>query len=213
MIICIQRSIHSVSCSILLAIFLLLGGCASLEKHNVAKTIIVEPKVEETRALTNFHLIGRISVKTNHDGFSGGIRWQHKNQFHHLLLLSPIGQVVAQIEQDDQGIQLITSDQKAYYAPSIEDLTERVFGWKLPITGLEYWIMGRTNPLIVAEIDMDRNDQVIAIRQDGWEINYLDYFSRPVPDRKDVTSAPRIIELNYPNLKLKLVIDSWKNTN
>ncbi|HMU64671.1 MAG TPA: lipoprotein insertase outer membrane protein LolB [Nitrosomonas sp.] len=213
MIIRVQETIYFVSCSILLSTILLLGGCASLEKHSVVKTIVLEPEAEKARDLTNFDLIGRISVKTNNDGFSGGIRWQHKNHFHHLLLLSPIGQVVAQIAQDDQGIQLITSDQKIYYAASIEALTEQVFGWKLPIIGLEYWIMGRANPLIVAEIDMDRDDQVIAIRQDGWEITYLDYFSRSVPQHNKVKSAPRIIELNYPNLKLKLVIDSWKNIN
>ena len=213
MIIRVQRAIHSVSCSILLSAIMLLGGCASLEKHNVAKTIILEPQTEETHILTNFDLVGRISVKTNHDGFSGGIRWQHRNHFHHLLLLSPIGQTVAQIDQDDQGIQLITSDQKIYYAISIEDLTEQVFGWKLPITGLEYWITGKTNPVIVAEIDMDHSDRIIAIRQDGWEITYLDYFSHSVPERTETKSVPRIIELNYPNLKLKLVIDSWKNAN
>lgn len=204
---------QNVSYSMVLSTILLLGGCTSLEKHNVAKTIILEPEAAETRVLANFDLVGRISVKTSNDGFSGGIRWQHRNHFHHLLMLSPIGQVVAQIEQNDQGIQLITSDQKVYYATSIEDLTEQVFGWKLPITGLEYWIMGRANPLIIAEIDMDHNDRVIAIRQDGWEITYLDYFSRAVLDHNKAKIAPRIIELNYPNLKLKLVIDNWKNIN
>jgi outer membrane lipoprotein LolB len=73
--------------------------------------------------------------------------------------------------------------------------------------------MGRANPLIIAEIDMDHNDRVIAIRQDGWEITYLDYFSRAVLDHNEAKIAPRIIELNYPNLKLKLVIDNWKNIN
>lgn len=213
MIIPIRRTICFVSCSILLSTILLLGGCVSLEKHSVVKTIILEPEVEKNRILTNFNLIGRISVKANNDGFSGGMRWQHKNHFHHLLLLSPIGQVVAQIEQNDQGVQLITSDQKVYYATSIEELTEQAFGWKLPTTGLEYWIMGRANPLIVAEIDMGRNDQIIAIRQDGWEITYLDYFSHSIPEHNEAKNAPRIIELNYPGLKLKLVIDSWKNTN
>ena len=189
---------------------LLLASCASLEKQNlVVKTIILEPEAELAIASTDFSLIGRISVKTNKDGFSGGIRWQHKNHFHNLLLLSPIGQVVAQIEQDNQGIQLTTSDQQIYYAESIEDLTEQVFGWKLPIAGLEYWVMGKTNPQIVAEIDIDRDDKVVAIRQDGWEITYLAYFSHSPADK----SFPRIIELNYPNLKLKLVIDSWKNIN
>lgn len=192
---------------------LLLASCASLEKQNlVVKTIILEPEAELVTASTDFSLIGRISAKTNKDGFSGGIRWQHKNHFHNLLLLSPIGQVIAQIKQDNQGIQLTTSDQQIFYAESIEDLTEQVFGWKLPIAGLEYWVIGKTNPQMVAEIDIDRDDKVVAIRQDGWEITYLAYFSHS-PQKPADKSFPRIIELNYPNLKLKLVIDSWKNIN
>lgn len=192
---------------------LLLAGCASLEKHQlVVKTIIIEPEAALAIAQTDFSLIGRISVKTDKDGFSGGIRWQHKEHFHNLLLLSPIGQVVAQIEQDNQGIQLITSDRQIYYAESIEDLTEQVFGWKLPIAGLEYWIMGKTNPQTAAEIDIDRDDKVVAIRQDGWEVTYLAFFSH-LPSQPIDKSFPRIIELNYPNLKLKLVIDSWKKIN
>ena len=91
-------------------------------------------------------------------------------------------------------------------------MTEQVFGWKLPIAGLEYWIMGKTNPQTAAEIDIDRDDKVVAIRQDGWEVTYLAFFSH-LPSQRIDKSSPRIIELNYPNLKLKLVIDSWKKIN
>ena len=84
-----------------------------------------------------FRLIGRVSVKEGRDGFSGGVQWRHLQDSDQILLLSPIGQAVGQIERTADGVSLITAEQEHYYADSVEELTERVLGSRLPLSGLQ----------------------------------------------------------------------------
>ncbi len=122
------------------------------------------------------------------------------------MLFSPLGQTVAQIEQGPEGVRLITSEPKTYYASSVENLTEDVLGWRLPLSGLQFWVQGTHFPFTMSEKDLDRSGRTVAIRQDGWKITYLDYFSQFVPAYNNL---PRVLELSRTDLKLKLVIDNW----
>src|SRR5688500_11871913 len=75
------------------------SGCATLapEEKNVASTVVMEPGGLEAKS-ASFRLIGRVSVKEGRDGFSGGVQWRHMQDGDQILLLSPIGQAVGQIE-------------------------------------------------------------------------------------------------------------------
>jgi outer membrane lipoprotein LolB len=185
------------------------AGCAVFESREVVVTTIVTQPSEGTvkETATDFGLIGRVLVKADKHGFSGGVHWQHTDISDELLLFSPLGQTVAQIDRGPEGVYLITSEQKTYYASSVEDLTEDVLGWRLPLSGLQFWVLGTHFPFTMSEKDLDSNGRTVAIRQDGWKITYLDYFSQPVPA---YNILPRVLELSRVDLKLRLVIDNWK---
>ena len=184
------------------------GGCAIFEKRDVAVTTIVTQPGEGaiSKAVKEFGLTGRVLVKAGRRGFSGGVHWQHTEVSDEILLFSPLGQTVAQIDRGFEGVRLITSEQNTYYANSVENLTEDVLGWRLPLSGLKFWVLGTHFPFTLSEKDLDWTGRTVAIRQDGWEINYLDYFSQSAEANN---SLPRVLELNRVDLKLKLVIDNW----
>lgn len=184
-------------------------GCVVFESRDVVVTTIVTQPGEEVlkETVTDFGLIGRVSVKADKHGFSGGVHWRHTDISDELLLFSPLGQTVAQIDRGPEGVHLITSEQKTYYASSVEDLTEDVLGWRLPLSGLQFWVLGTHFPFTMSEKDLDASGRTVAIRQDGWRITYLDYFSQPVPT---YNILPRVVELSRVDLKLRLVIDDWK---
>ena len=190
---------------LLCCLFFLLAGCATLTDKPVAvSTAIIEPVATGAATVANFELAGRVSVKDSKQSFSGGVRWQHTNASDEILLLSPLGQTVAQIQRDAEGVQLTTSEQKVYRAADVESLTGQVLGWRLPLTGLQYWVSGVNSPATSAAVDKDGAGRVVAIRQDGWEITYSSFFST----EQEQATRPRVLSLQRGELEIRLVIDS-----
>lgn len=193
---------------LLLCILPLVTGCATISTQTtVVRTIITQP-VKNTENVTpeKFNLTGRISIQDERQRTSGGIRWQHSKMVDEILLLSPLGQVMAQIIRDYEGVSLTTSDQQEFYASDVESLTEDILGWRIPLAGLQYWAQGKHSPVTVAMKDLDENNRVVAIRQDGWEINYISYTTVQSTQKP----RPRVLTLSYEALTIRLVVDSME---
>lgn len=195
---------------------LFLGGCAALApENNVVRTIITQPVPGMVDAkAADFGLIGRVSVKGGKESFSGGVQWHHRERGDEILLLSPLGQTLAQIQRTPEGVSLTTSERENYYAADVENLTEQVLGWRLPLMGLQYWVQGMSSPATAAAMDVNIDGQVMAIRQDGWTIDYLAYSPKaPIEASQTGTALPRLFTLKRDGLQIKLVIDAWNAGN
>ena len=192
---------------VLALLFPLIAGCATVAIKPVGvSTIVTEPvAISENVSLANFSFTGRISVQDEKQRFSGGVRWHHAGLSDEIFLLSPLGQVMVQIMQDNEGARLTTSEQKVFSAPDIEILTEEVLGWRIPVAGLRYWVRGEHFPATVAVKHLDSKGRTVVIDQDGWEIIFVNYFSA----QSTHTTRPRVLALNYEALKIKLVVDQW----
>ncbi|MER2513568.1 MAG: lipoprotein insertase outer membrane protein LolB [Nitrosomonas ureae] len=186
-------------------------GCRTLPTQPpsdaIATTIFTEPLAAGAQNISagDFNILGRIAVQDKSQSFSGSFRWHHRAASDEILLFTPLGQAVAEITKDSEGVRLITSKLEAFYATDVGDLTEQILGWRMPLDGLQYWIQGTHAPLTAAEKDLDRKDQIIAIRQDGWHIHYSSF----TPSRPDSLIRPRVINLFYDNLRIRLVVDNW----
>ena len=200
-----NRRLYFLLFPLVICICSLLVGCTSLG----FKPPIVETSIIEAGGLTssvNFGLKGRVSAKGGDKGFAGGVRWSHSGTDDNIHLLSPFGQIVAEIESSEGIVLLTTSEQKTYRASSVENLTKQVLGWRLPLLGLQYWVQGVNSPKTKSEVDRDKDGRIIGIRQDGWAITYTSYF----PSQLIQTERPRVLVLNRSNFKIKLVIDNWE---
>lgn len=199
---------------LVLCMALFFTGCASLiPKNTIVNTIITEPMVGAAKVESaSFGLIGRASVKGGKESFSGGVQWHHAGDSDEILLLSPLGQTLAQIQRTSDGVYLTTSEQQRYYATDVESLTEQVLGWRLPLMGLQYWIQSTSSPVTASAVDIDIDGRIAAIRQDGWEINYLSYFPMSqiqTQTAQALTARPQLMILKRMNFQIKLVIDHW----
>ncbi len=179
-----------------LMLLALLGGCASSK---------VEPL--ETRpaqaAQAPFAFNGRVATKHDDKSTSAGVRWTHRGAADEILLLAPLGQTVARIKGDAQGVVLETNG-KYYAAKDAETLTEQVLGWHLPMSGLRYWVLALPADHSEAEIERGAHGQFKVLRQDGWEIHYLRYATE-APD-----SLPLRLTLQRDGMEIKLFIDEWE---
>lgn len=192
-------------------IFALFSGCATLpgqtKSDAVVATIVTEPAANtQNGSAADFNILGRISVQDEKQSFSGSFRWQHLTTSDEILLFTPLGQAVAEITKDDEGVRLITSKLEAFYAADVESLTQEILGWRMPLNGLQYWIQGTHSPITAAEKDLDNKDRIVAIRQDGWHIHYSSF----APGQTNPIPLPKVLNLVYQNLKIRLVVDDWK---
>jgi outer membrane lipoprotein LolB len=193
---------------ILFFLFFLTAGCAMVETKPVGVTVVVTEPValDENASSADFELTGRISVQDEEQRFSGGVRWQHASKAgDEISLLSPLGQIMVQIVQDNEGARLTTSEQKVFFASDIEILTETVLGWRIPVAGLQYWVQGEHFPATAAIKHLDSEGRVVAINQDDWEIDYVRYF----PAHSVHAARPKVLVLKYATLRMKLVVDDW----
>lgn len=178
-------------------LLLLLAACASAPH---APQSVARPEMAETKP---FVLSGRIAVKYDGERSSAGVHWAHHSADDEILLLAPLGQTVARIRRDAQGVALDTPD-KHYTAQNTEELTHRVLGWQLPLTGLRNWVLALPAAESEANIERDANGQVSVMHQDGWEIRYLRYATQ-APD-----SLPLRISLQREGMEMQLLIDEWE---
>lgn len=189
------------------ALFLLLGACSALQPRppqtSAAPETVYRQHLAELESVQHFAVRGRIGVQTNPRGFSGGLQWQHAPQHDAILLFSPLGGQVAQIDTAPDRVVLATSDGKRYAAADAESLTRKTLGWSLPMQGLPDWVLGRPADGTSGNAVWDAMGRLVALQQDGWDIEYDQYVAI------DGQQLPTRVSLKSPKVNLKLVIEQW----
>lgn len=180
------------------ASLLALAACAATPKHDVPVPAI--PTAER------FELSGRIGVKYDASSFSGSLRWRHGADRDEIWLYSPLGQTVANLRSDGSGAELLTADKKRYFAPDAEQLARNVLGWGLPLSGLQYWVVGQVAPhMLQYEVERDAEQRLALIQQDTWRIVFSRYAT------PEAGGLPDKLTLQYGTVEIKLLIDAWSD--
>ena len=175
---------------------LTLGGCASLPPPpHTAGRMEIQPE---------WVLQGRIGIRNDEQSLSGQVHWQHGADADDLLMTSPLGQGVARIVRDAQGVTLEVPNQPTRRARDAETLTRETLGYALPVAGLAWWVQARPDPARAFEAKRDEAGRLVQLKQDGWTIDYLQY-AADAPDR------PRILVVTREGLEIRLVADSWQS--
>ena len=178
---------------------LALSACASLTPPRADAPVAFAP------VSSTFEASGRLSVRHGSDALTANFRWHHEGTTDVVDLASPLGQTIARLSGDGGGVSLMTADGHAISAANWRELGERSLEWALPVDGLSYWIQGapRAGAPFAAEPASDGGPGVL--RQDGWTIVYQSF----APDAVGV-SRPARMALSYPEIELRLVVDSWR---
>ena len=148
-------------------------------------------------------LQGRIGVQAGEQSLSGQIHWQHREQTDEVLMTSPLGQGVARIVRDSEGVALEMPNQPTRRAADAESLTREALGYALPVAGLAWWIQASADPRSAFEATRDGAGRLTQLKQDGWVIDYLQY-------APDAPARPRRMVVAREGLEIRLVADSWR---
>ena len=128
------------------------------------------------------------------------IYWRHRANTDEVLMTSPLGQGVARIVRDAEGVLLEVPNQPARRAPDAESLTREALGYALLVSGLVWWVQGRPDPGSKFEARHAPAGRLEQLRQDGWVIDYLQYAA---------DARPRKLVVAREGLEIRLVADSW----
>ena len=149
-----------------------------------------------------FELQGRISANAGEQAASGSIDWRHAHGADSFTLLTPLGQIAAQLEASAVGARLRTADGQELNADSAEALLPRVLGVDVPVARLGRWVQAA--PDAAAEVrNRDSAGRPALVIDQGWRIEYLEYLSAAAD------APPARLDISRGDARIRLVIDSW----
>jgi outer membrane lipoprotein LolB len=160
----------------LLVLLLFLAGCAAVPQHPP------RPPVDE---ITAFAFSGRIAVRQGETRHYAQIDWRHTPARDEVLLATPLGQGLAEIERDASGARLTLADRRRYEAADWSELSDKIFGFRLPLGISVRWLLGQNVGL------------------EGWRTTIVERESS-APD-----ALPSVIELERDDVAVRLKIDEW----
>lgn len=131
-----------------------------------------------------FERVGRFAVtvravNTPAQAAQGGFSWRDTGERLRLDLVSPVGNVLAQIQVSPHSAVLVRSNGEREAAADPDTLLAQVWGHAVPVAGLRAWIQGHEQPGGgPAAIQRDAQGRITSLDQDGWQVALSDYDAR-----------------------------------
>lgn len=146
---------------------------------------------------------GRIAVRTDEEGWSAGFDWKQVGMDYRIRLRGPFGQGAMELDGSEHGVWLKRAGQPAVFSNSPEVLLEQQSGWRLPVSGLDYWLRGLPDREGEASTQQDTEGRLASLQQHGWQVDYRNY------RRYGDYSLPTRLYLQRGEVHVKLLIDEW----
>ena len=190
----------------MIATLLFINGCAGTKpviNTSPNNTGAHQHHLASLNNIKSFALKGRLGVVTQQKGFSGSIQWQHLSEIDDISIYSPLGAKIVNIAKNSIGVTLISQDGKRFQAQDAESLTENTLGFRLPLSNLSNWVIGKTGTNNIEALSIDEMGRIIAFKQDGWFVSYENY------TKIDSVALPTKIFLKSEKVNLKIIIEKW----
>lgn len=197
---------------LLLAAFI--AGCA---------TVVPPPPVAEVdaawrlrqatlKSVTAWQVRGRIAVRTADQGWHATLNWERDGERQRLDFTGPLGRGHLRLVRDDRGAELQDSDQRVWRADNAETLLYHATGWRVPLDGLNYWIVGLAAPDSASTHQLDAQGRLKKLAQSGWDIQFLEYAhydSFDLPSKLYITRQDEKNPAGDAALEVRLSIERW----
>jgi len=181
---------------------LLLTGCASLQQPPY-RVLTTQQRQQQLAKLQQWRLQGVVSVRAQRRTHIVYVNWQQWRHHYQLHIAGPLNIDSIQIDGTPQRVTLRRGSQQKISAATPEQLLDRQLGWALPLSNLYYWIRSLPVPHQPVQLKEDRYGHIIALKQNGWWVNYGRY------RRYGALDLPTHLMLQSPQLRIKIIIRQW----
>ena len=155
-------------------------------------------------AIEQWTAVGKLGIQSAQDSWSAGLSWRQGRDSYRLRLSGPLGQGLMELRGSPGLVEMHTSDDGVYRAPTAEELMQTHAGWRVPLSGLRYWILGRPDPQArIVDLELDPGGRLAELHQLGWHIRYERY------GEFDGIALPTRLTLENARLRAKLVLRRW----
>ncbi len=159
----------------------------------------------ELQAVESYTFSGQLAAATASEGFSASLRWRQQGVASELLLRAPLGVGGAQLRFDGALLHVTAGDGSQLEGEAARVELVRLLGFEPPLASLRYWLLGVPDPSAVGAIEtLDAAQRLRQLRQDGWQVDYLEYLGSAA------RWLPRRLVLQRGPLKLKLRVSNWQ---
>lgn len=177
---------------------------------------IFSPQIEALRASSNWQYSAKVGLTINGQSEQANLIWKYHDQSNQLRLFGPLGSGTVKLSFDEYGVQLIDNKGRIYTGDAAagrdaQQLLTEVVGWPLPINALAYWLFVQPAPGSRFEYQKDNGNKVTALRQLGWQIEYLDYrdYAGQLLPRK-ITASRAFADPSLGEVKVRLISKAWQ---
>lgn len=161
----------------LLSLAALAAGCATTPAfppvENPAATW--QARQVELKPVTAWTIQGRLAMHADNKGWQASLYWVRDGDRQRIDLTGPLGRGHLRLSQDSQGAELRDADQRTWRADNAEQLLYRTTGWRMPLAGLNYWVLGLPSPDSAGHQELDAQGRLKTLVQAGWDIRFLEY--------------------------------------
>ena len=156
------------------------------------------------QTLGRFGLNGRVAVAVGNQGFNAGLRWTQSAAVTRLALTGPLGAGGVEVTADGADLSVVTSRGKHLDTAAARAELQDKLGFEPPLTSLRYWVLGVPDPTTPASVQLDSQQRLAQLTQDGWQIDYTSYM--PV----GAEWLPRLMTLRREGVRVRMVVDGWQ---
>lgn len=136
-------------------------------------TLLMTPQGDQVlRAWRGRYALNVLAADTNAQNSSGSFTLTEAKRLIHFELLSPLGATLASAQVDGQSARLMTADGRRFEAPTAEELTEQLFGWRIPVQRLPNWFEGQVEHVNTWRPDDQGKDRPFEAEDAGWQIRF-----------------------------------------
>ncbi|WP_080555410.1 lipoprotein insertase outer membrane protein LolB [Francisella hispaniensis] len=200
---------HRFSLVIALILIILLSSCVTTQSNITAiSTKMVfnqETTYNKLLKLKKWQANGIIGIIYDNQAESANYIYLQDGDNFSIKLYGPLGIGSVEIKGDTNSVSLENSKGQKLTAKDTKTLMLEQLGWYVPVDGLKYWIKAIAIPSIRQTSELNTNNLLNKLSQNGWNIVYSNYqlvdSTYPLPTK---------IRMSRDNLTLKIVIKSWQ---
>ncbi len=198
---------HFIRAYMTLCLLATLAACSSLPSQaptaTPASLSLHQQHLASLSRIQRFELKGRLGVQADGKGYSASLIWQHNAEQEDIRIYSPLGSQLARIQKTAEGISLEDAQGQVSVGKDAESLTQTLLGWRLPLSGLADWVLGRPVNAAMASLTWDEAGHTLSLNEADWAIDYQHYQASPA------TFLPHKLSLKNARVQLKLIVEKW----
>ena len=198
---------HSIRAFMTLCLLATLAACSSLPPKapttTPASLSLHQQHLASLGRIQRFELKGRLGVQADGKGYSASLIWLHNAEQDDIRIYSPLGGQLARIQKTANGISLEDAQGQVSVGKDAESLTQTLLGWRLPLSGLADWVLGRPVTAAMASLTWDEAGHTLSLNEADWAIDYQHYQASPD------TFLPHKLSLKNARVQLKLIVEKW----